>query len=298
MSAASLQQLLASHGVAFQVALFVFVSTSLWMVELWVARGTAIGKWQHGGVNAAFILVALPVELLMTTLLAGVSQWAVSNDWGIIHFLPFQHVAWFRYVVLFFLLDFGDYLYHRVMHRIGFFWRFHLVHHTDPVLDVSTTVREHPGETFVRMGLLCLWTFLLGASFGVLVLRQTVETLANLLAHTSLRLPPRAARILGWLFITPNIHHVHHHPRQPFTDCNYGDVFSIWDRLCGTYCELREDQTEYGLDTHPHIAPSTPFLEIVALGFQDPAVSASAPRTPVLDGIAPVLVAETADEDA
>ncbi|PIH02801.1 hypothetical protein CS542_03340 [Pedobacter sp. IW39] len=38
----------------------------------------------------------------------------------------------------------------------------------------------------------------------------------------------------GLLFITPNLHHVHHHFELPYTDCNYGDVFSIWDRLFGT----------------------------------------------------------------
>ena len=292
MSVLSLEQFIADHAVASQVALFVGLITSLWFAELWIARGRVDGKWRHGGINGAFILIALPVQLVMTTLLAGVSLWVVTHNWGLIRFLPGGDVPWFHYLVLFFLLDFCDYLYHRMMHRVAPFWRFHLVHHSDHIVDVTTTVREHPGETVVRMSLLCLWTFLLGVSFGVLLFRQTVETLANLFAHTSLRLPPRLARVIGWIFITPNLHHVHHHPRRPFTDCNYGDVFSIWDRLCGTYREMPEGRSEYGLDTHPHIGADTPFLKIIAMGFQDPARSATALRAPVLGEPVPVLVVE------
>ena len=175
------------------------------------------------------------------------------------HWLPGGESPWVKYGLMFVLLDFLDWIYHYAMHQVPLFWRFHLVHHTDQAIDVSTTVREHPGETVVRNGFLMVWVLLCGASMEVLVLRQTVETVANILAHTSFRLRARPARILGWVLITPNLHHVHHHARLPYTNSNYGDVFSIWDRMFRTFQNLAEADTEAGLDTHPSAGPDHGF---------------------------------------
>jgi sterol desaturase/sphingolipid hydroxylase (fatty acid hydroxylase superfamily) len=76
------------------------------------------------------------------------------------------------------------------------------------------------------------------------------ESVANIFAHTSLRLPDRLARILGWLIITPNSHHAHHHFRRPATDRNFGDIFSIWDRFFGTFIVLPRQEIVFGIDTH------------------------------------------------
>jgi sterol desaturase/sphingolipid hydroxylase (fatty acid hydroxylase superfamily) len=109
-------------------------------------------------------------------------------------------------------------------------------------------VREHPGETFVRNCFLIVYVVLCGASIEVLILRQTAQTVANLCSHTALRLPPRTARVVGWLFITPNLHHAHHHFMLPTTNRNYGDVFSIWDRVLGTFTNLAREDTVFGLN--------------------------------------------------
>ena len=155
-----------------------------------------------------------------------------------------------KYGLMFFALDGLDYFYHTMMHRIPILWRLHLWHHTDQSVDVSTTFREHPGETFVRNIFLISCVLLCGASVEVLVLRQTIETASNIISHSSLRFPPRLARVLGSLFITPNLHHVHHHFQMPATNSNYGDVFSIWDRMFGTYICMDREDVRFGLDTH------------------------------------------------
>ena len=63
---------------------------------------------------------------------------------------------------------------------------------------------------------------------------------------------PRAIdRALSWVIITPLMHKVHHHYTQPLTDTNYGNIFSFWDRIFGTFAQV-DDTTEliYGIDTH------------------------------------------------
>lgn len=250
MSLAALKSLLLDHALITQTLLFLAIITGLWLTEAIVSRQPWKGKWRHSSVNGLFILTALPIQMVMTVFLSLMSLWTVSNQWGLIYFVPYHTNVWVRYISLFFMLDLLDYVYHRTMHRVGGFWKFHMVHHSDRKLDVSTTVREHPGETFIRNCFLIFWVFLCGAPWGVLVLRQTAQTIFNLAAHTTMRLSPFAEKMLGWLFVTPNQHQVHHHFEQPYTNRNYGDVFCIWDRMFGTFSELPAQDMVFGLDTH------------------------------------------------
>ena len=89
------------------------------------------------------------------------------------------------------------------------------------------TLREHPGESLFRNAMMIVWVLLCGASMEVLLLRQTVMTMANLSAHSQFRLPQALARRMQWLFVTPNFHCVHHHLALPHTNSNYGDVFTV-----------------------------------------------------------------------
>ena len=190
------------------------------------------------------------------------------------HWLPWHESAWVKYGLMFVALDFLDWIYHFAMHHVPWFWRFHLVHHTDRAMDVSTTVREHPGETVLRNLFLINWVLILGASLEILVLRQTIETISNVIAHTSFRLPPLAARVLGWVLITPNLHHVHHHSRRPYTDRNYGDVFSVWDRVLGTFANLPRAKLDFGLDTHPALHGDDGFRRAMVMPFDHKPVAA------------------------
>jgi len=265
-----------------QACLFLSLMISMWWIEKSFSRDAVSGKWRHSSVNLTFMLTAMPIQILVMLLCMRTANWTVQNRWGLLYLLPDADTPLVKYGLMFVALDFLDYVYHLTMHQVALFWRFHRVHHTDQALDVSTTVREHPGETLIRTGFLTLWVFLCGASVEILILRQSVETVANILAHTSFRLPPRTARVFGWLFITPNLHHAHHHFRMPATNCNYGDVFSIWDRLFGTLIHLGREKIVFGLDTH--MRPRTlvgHYLSPIGLspiGSADPVLSADDTR--------------------
>jgi sterol desaturase/sphingolipid hydroxylase (fatty acid hydroxylase superfamily) len=249
-----------------QCFLFGSIVVSAWLLENRMFAQPAREKLRHTSINVLFLCAALPIQLTMMLLCVGVARWVTRNHWGLIYLLPDANSPWIRYGLMFFLLDFLDYVYHTTMHRVGFLWKFHLLHHTDQLVDVSTTFREHPGETLIRNLFLMLWVFLCGASVEILILRQTVETVANVSQHTKFPLPFAAARLFGWLFVTPNLHHAHHHFRLPGTNCNYGDVFSIWDRIFGTYVEFAHEHIVFGLDTH--MAPNAERLpKIMQRGF-------------------------------
>jgi sterol desaturase/sphingolipid hydroxylase (fatty acid hydroxylase superfamily) len=256
-----------THPTSFQILLYAGLLTFLWFTEIYVLLVPYKIKWQHTLVNIKVVLTALPVQLLMTFFLLLVSSWVGLHHWGLLNHLPYSSGFFVKYVIGFILLDFLEYLYHVTMHKVKPLWKFHLVHHTDQKIDVSTTVREHPGETFFRMCFLMLWVFLSGASLGLLLLRQTCQSIINITSHAQFRLPEKADKWLNLLFITPNIHHVHHHHELPYTDCNYGDVLSIWDRLFGTYCELDASKTVFGLDTHMDKNVCKSFKQVIKIPF-------------------------------
>lgn len=255
------------HATIIQVCLFAILITSIWMAEVVFCIDKFQAKWRHSFTNFLFMFTALPIQLVLTFFVVAISGWAVTNHWGISFLFPYGHHTLMFYLLSFLLLDFFEYLYHVFMHKTSFFWKFHLVHHTDQDIDVSTTVREHPGETFIRVCFLMVWVFISGASVGVLVLRQTVQSIANIFAHSKIRLPNKIEKAIGIVFITPNLHHVHHHYQLPYTDSNYGDVLSIWDRIFGTFKQLKAQDTVFGIDTHFDSATCNSFKKTVKIPF-------------------------------
>jgi sterol desaturase/sphingolipid hydroxylase (fatty acid hydroxylase superfamily) len=225
-------------------------------------------KYDHTLNNIIFIAMALPVQLLMTFPLLKVSSIMSNHHWGILYIPLISAHPVVKYFLGFIILDFFDYCYHVIMHKTKPLWNFHLVHHADKQMDVTTTVREHPGETFFRTGFLVIWVGITGAGLGLLLLRQTFQTIVNVSSHTGFRLSNKADKWIGYIFVTPNIHHVHHHFELPHTDCNYGDVLSIWDRLFGTYRKLEYEDTVFGLDTHINHKGCNSYLPALMMPFE------------------------------
>lgn len=265
---ASLYRFFSTHEDITQIILYATIITSLWLAEVLVSSDGLRTKFKHSSVNLMFIFTALPIQLLLTGFIIIISKWANSHHWGLLNLLNFHSKGWSYYIIAFFLLDLCEYIYHVIMHKVDALWKFHLVHHSDLKVDVSTTTREHPGETFVRTSFLMLWVFLLGPVIGVLIIRQIFQSFSNIIAHTEFRLSDRANKIVSLLFITPNLHHVHHHYRLPYTDKNYGDVLSIWDRLFGTFGQLDRQDTHFGIDTHMDQNVNGKFVNIVKIPFQ------------------------------
>lgn len=264
----NLHNFFSTHEDAAQIILYATVITFLWLTELLVSSDSLKFKFKHSSVNMMFIFTALPVQLSLTAFIVLISRWANLNHWGLLNLVQWRTKGWLYYIIAFVMLDLCEYIYHVIMHKIDALWKFHLVHHSDLKVDVSTTIREHPGETFIRTCFLTLWVFILGPVIGVLIIRQIFQSFSNIVAHTEFRLSDKVNKVVGLVFITPNLHHVHHHYQLPYTDCNYGDVLSIWDRLFGTFEQLDKRNTCFGIDTHMDENINGKFVNIVKIPFQ------------------------------
>jgi sterol desaturase/sphingolipid hydroxylase (fatty acid hydroxylase superfamily) len=158
---------------------------------------------------------------------------------------------WAQLVVGVAALDALSYALHRAFHASPILWRFHALHHSDPELDVSTTVRHHPGEALLMGFAVGVLATAVGLSPFVIGLYASLNLGVQFFAHANVGLPTRLANTLAWLVVTPVLHRVHHSRHPADVAANYGLVFSVWDRLLGTYRsepEYGEDAIEFGVD--------------------------------------------------
>jgi len=250
-----------------QLTVFATLLLICWNIENIAGLGLNYKKWRHAALNAKFIFINFIPEGIMGIMFIKVIGWTGVNHFGLLYHLPYMHHALPNFIMTFILLDLGEYIYHFLMHKFKRLWMFHAVHHCDTVVDVSTTLREHPCENLIRNGFTLIWIFLSGTVLWALVLRQLLQLASNLFAHMNYRLPEKVDSILGILFITPNLHHVHHHYKQPYTDCNYGDVLSIWDRMFGTFCKLPAEKVVFGLDVYSNQNENQHYYPLLKIPF-------------------------------
>lgn len=207
-------------------------------------------KVRHAGLNLFFTLTTAIIGFGLAGVLLAASNFVSDNAIGLLYFveMPF----WAQVIVGVLLLDLiGAYFIHWVEHKVRWMWKFHLVHHSDTTVDVTTGLRHHPGETVFRITFTILAVMVVGAPIGIVMLYQSLSVLFAHLTHANINIPGKVDKALSYVFVTPHMHKVHHHYTQPLTDTNYGNIFSLWDRLFGTYASVEDTKTlKYGIDTH------------------------------------------------
>lgn len=208
-------------------------------------------KWRHALPNFFFTITTILINLSMAFLLLNTSDWSVNNNFGLLQWIPGLPL-WAAVILGVLLLDFiGAYLPHFIEHRIKPLWMIHLVHHSDPNVDTTTANRHHPLESFIRFFFTLMGVFILGTSIGIIMLYQAMSVVASQFNHANISLPKKIDRWISYFLVSPDMHKVHHHYRLPYTDTNYGNIFSIWDRLLGTYSYFEREKIIYGVDVFP-----------------------------------------------
>lgn len=140
-------------------------------------------------------------------------------------------------------LDFFQYCVHRASHKIPLLWRFHAVHHSDSILDVTTAYRHHPFElvfiTFLFVPVfLCLF-FIFHLPLLATVIFSGLNIFISLTSHSNIRLPQNIDSFLRFWLVTPSFHRVHHMRNRKYTDSNYGAIFPWFDYLFHTATKIK-----------------------------------------------------------
>ncbi len=225
-------------------------------------------RWHHAGINIFFTLTTIVVNFILAFILLQVADWTIRSNFGILQWLPQMPLFLYAIIGLLLLDLIGAYLVHLIEHKVKVFWRFHLIHHTDTWIDTTTANRHHPGESLIRFAFTTLGVFIVGGPMWLVFLYQTLSVIATQFNHANIALPKKLDLYLSYFIVSPDMHKVHHHYLIPYTDSNYGNIFSIWDRLFGTFMILPREEIVYGLDTHLQPEEHNNLVNLLKIPFQ------------------------------
>jgi sterol desaturase/sphingolipid hydroxylase (fatty acid hydroxylase superfamily) len=180
------------------------------------------------------------------------------------------------------VLDFSvGYLSHRVMHMWPPMWRFHQVHHSDDFVDVTTTYRTHPVETVWRFLFAIAPVWALGLPAEAVMIQRLLQATNGVIEHANIRLWPALDRVLSIVWVTPNVHKIHHSREISETNSNYANLLTVYDRLLGTFTPAeRAHSVVYGLDDAESMAAGS-YPALLGLPFRLAEPSPDAPDTKV-----------------
>jgi len=225
-------------------------------------------KWKHALPNLFFTATTVVINFTLAFLLLGTSDWVQINNFGIINWLP-ELPLWLYGLLGVILLDFfGAYLAHFTEHKIKPLWMIHLVHHSDHNVDTTTANRHHPLESIIRFVFTLFGVLIVGAPIAVVMIYQSLSLVFTQFNHANIKMSKSLDKFLSYVIVSPDMHKVHHHNLLPYTDANYGNIFSIWDRLFGTYMDLDREKIVYGVDTFPDEKINSSLKELLKQPFQ------------------------------
>ena len=205
------------------------------------------GRLPHAFPNVVLALLLALTNLALSAGTARLADFADRHGIGLFRLLEFSPLMMLIFGVA--ALDFFGYWAHRLLHQSWLGWQFHRVHHSEAAVDVTTAFRQHPGETVWRMAWQLAGVVIFGLPLWVVVIYLTLSGLNAQLEHANIKLSDRVDLLLRSFFVTPNMHKAHHSRIQKETDTNYSNIFSFWDRLCGTYTpRVNFVELRYGLD--------------------------------------------------
>jgi sterol desaturase/sphingolipid hydroxylase (fatty acid hydroxylase superfamily) len=241
----------ASQAYAFSYFGVMIVIALLECVVPRRAPGDTLSLRWFGNI-AITILDTLVVRALFPIL--GIA-WAVlchERGWGL-----FNRVAWspaLEFVLTVLGLDLVLYGQHNLLHRVTFLWRIHRTHHSDHDCDLTTGLRFHPLEMVWATLLLMGAILITGAPPAAVFVSQVLSTAITFLEHANVHVPASLDRFVRIVFVTPDMHRIHHSSAPGESRSNFSTTFSWWDRLFGTYT----DQPAAG---HANVAFGTPGFE-------------------------------------
>ena len=240
-----------------------------WIIEGFIPlKPLQYRRVRHAGLNLFFTLTTIIVNLAFAALIIRAADYSTAHHAGLLYLLPLP--LWLFTLIGLMLLDLiAAWFIHWLHHQVKWLCKFHLVHHSDTWVDTTTANRHHPGESVFRALFTLIAVIVTGSPVWLVFCYQSLSVLFSQFNHANISLPKWLDTALAWIIVSPDMHKVHHHYRRPLTDANYGNIFSIWDRLFGTYRFVRDTKgLTYGIDTHPAEVENNRMGALLGMPFQ------------------------------
>jgi sterol desaturase/sphingolipid hydroxylase (fatty acid hydroxylase superfamily) len=222
--------------------------TIFWILEgAYPLRKFDYKKWEHAKANLILLTTTIIINVLFGLATVGIFNWLEQSQFGLLNLVELP--IWVEMILAIMLLDFlAQYVVHYLLHKVKFMWRFHMVHHSDTHVDVTSGTRHHPIDFIMRETFALIAILIAGLPLAYYVLYRILTILFTYFSHANIRLPIWLDKSISLVFISPNTHKFHHHFEMPWTDTNYGNIFSLWDRAFGTFIYYDPYDIVYGLD--------------------------------------------------
>jgi sterol desaturase/sphingolipid hydroxylase (fatty acid hydroxylase superfamily) len=226
------------------------------VVETFVPFFRKDWRRRHAVPNLLLTALTLSLNFAFNAGAVLVTELLAARHFGLVSGV--QLAPWAGIAIAVVALDASTYVGHRVMHIVPALWRAHSVHHADPLVDVTTALRFHPIELVWRFALLMGPAWLLGLPAEGLVAYRVISAFVALVEHMNVRLWQPLDTALSFVIGTPNMHKIHHSRLELETNTNYGNLFSVFDRLLGTFTpSARATSVQYGLEGYDDFETQT-----------------------------------------
>ena len=233
----------------WQKLLWIFICLSFnWLLEAGAPLFSFnYKKWKHAGVNLIFLSTSLAINVIFGLLTLGVFVWIAQHEIGLLYLVELP--IWIELILAIMALDFmAQYFVHYLLHKVKWMWKFHMVHHSDTKVDATTGTRHHPGDYLLREVFALVTVIITGIPLAFYLFYRIVTVFFAYFTHANIIMPKWLDKPLSYIIVTPNMHKFHHHFERPWTDTNFGNIFSFWDRIFGTFVYDDPKKIRYGLD--------------------------------------------------
>ncbi|MCY7411394.1 MAG: sterol desaturase family protein, partial [Chitinophagales bacterium] len=220
-----IQSIFDTYGTPILIGIFILLFILEKKFEL---RKRVQPRWKRIIIN---FIVSIPAFVLLRVLFIPAMVWIASKNqsWNFGLNYLYDLPVWAESTIAFLLLDYSNYVWHILLHKIPILWRFHLVHHTDLDLDITTAFRFHFGEMIGSVFFRGAAIILIGASPFMVLVYEIVFEAATQFHHSNLRIKFRLEKFINFIIVTPRMHGLHHSEIKKETDSNYSTIFSWWD---------------------------------------------------------------------
>ena len=219
-----------------------------WILEgVYPLRKHKYNKWKHAKTNLVLLASTIIINVIFGITTVGVFNWIEATNFGLLNWVILP--TWLEIIAAIMILDFiSQYVVHYLLHKIPFMWRFHTVHHSDTHVDVTSGTRHHPIDFIFRETFALFGVVIAGLPVAYYLLYRVLTVLFTYFSHANIDLPLWLDKAISYIFISPNTHKFHHHHKMPWTDTNFWNIFSLWDRIFGTFLYKDTKDIIYGVD--------------------------------------------------
>jgi sterol desaturase/sphingolipid hydroxylase (fatty acid hydroxylase superfamily) len=212
------------------------------------------------------VISGIEDNLAETPLASAKHALGITTEWAL-HSPFLVQVA-----LVIFVVEFGQYWMHRLMHN-SFVWWTHAPHHHLTQLTAAKGLVGNPIELFlVSLSVIAIFDLRKDATFCAFNILGVVSTFA----HANVRC--NTPRWYAYFFTTIEAHSLHHSVPYNDTRCNYANSLILLDRLLGTFRE--GEATEVGQDDRKRLSILEqfvfPFRPLIAMFKTRRGTSASA----------------------